>query len=499
MANKILDNNLLSILKTFSESEWKDFEKFVASPFHNRGRNLVPVLRQLKNFYPGFDSPKLTKEFLYGKLFAGKSYRASVINSSFSRLNIMAEEFLLQLGLKENRYMIREKLLINQLGAKGIKKRAEKLIAETQRRMEAKKEEPFDFTSKKEMAMEIASFYSVNNMRHKHLEYLEKSRKYIIYSFLSEFFFFKSTEVAGYSIKQTEKNPIFEIQIADEINFESIMNIVESDDKENFKFLNLYFLLMKAATHHESSENYFRFKDEAYRLLDEMTESMKRLILNTLGVFSSIYMVSGKSEFRKESFEIKKKTLDENLFAFSSSGNPKISEFRSTFIDALNEKEYEWAENFCKKFIQMISADERDNVRNYFESRLLYEKNDYDNALKLSSLVNLNQITFKLDIKNLQAKIYYDTNSFETLMSLIDSYTKLTGRPGQRTSILQLRHRRFAAYLKKLIMLRERNADAYKLVAFKQKILKDNFTSKTWMIERLDEMIASYQKAGSSH
>lgn len=499
MTNRKLDNNLFAILRSLSESEWKEFEKFAASPFHNSGRNLLQVLKQLKRFRPGFDSPDLTKEFLYRKLFPGRSYRASVINSSLSRLNAMAEDFLLQLGLRENRSMIKEKLLINQLGIRGIRKRAEKLIADVERQIKEKKEEPFDFTSKKELVMEIASYYSVNNMRLKHLKYLDESRKYVIYSFLSEFFFFESTEIAGYSIKQTDKNPDFGKQIAKEIGYENIMRIVESNDKENFKFLNLYYLLMKAAMHHESSENYFRFKDEAYKLLDDMTESMKRFVLNTLGVISSVYMISGKSEFRKESFEIKKKTIEENLFAFSSSGNPKISEFRSTFIDALNEKEYEWAENFCKKFIQTISADERDNIRNYFESRLLYEKSDYDNALKLASRVNLNQITFKLDIKNLQAKIYYDTNSFEPLLSLIDSYSKLTGRPGQRTSILQLRHRRFAANLKKLIMLRERNADAYKLNAFKQKILKDNFTSKTWMMERLDELVALYSKAGSAY
>ncbi len=52
----------------------------------------------------------------------------------------------------------------------------------------------------------------------------------------------------------------------------------------------------------------------------------------------------------------------------------------------------------------MISVDERENIRNYFESRLLYEKKDYDNALKLAYSANMNQITFKLDIKNLQKK-----------------------------------------------------------------------------------------------
>jgi len=36
------------------------------------------------------------------------------------------------------------------------------------------------------------------------------------------------------------------------------------------------------------------------------------------------------------------------------------------------------------------------------------------------------------------------------------------------------------------VSLRERNADVYKLEAFRQKIVKDNFTSKTRMMERLD-------------
>jgi hypothetical protein len=450
----------------------------------------MPLLRQLKKFRPEFQSPILTREYLYDALFSGKGYKASVMNSSLSRLNVMAEEYLLQIGLEENHYMIKERLLINQLGSRGLKKRAERLIMETQIELNHKPEEPFDFSTKKEVAIEISSFYSVSNMRQKHVQFLEKSRRYIVYSFLSELAFFESTEIAGRNAKRSGHEVPFEKQIIREIDFDAIMEVVKNNDEKNFRFLNLYYLLMKSAKDQENSANYFNFKTAAFELMDEMSVAMRRFVLNTLGVLSSLYVVSGKSEFRKESFEIKKKSVEENLFAFSTSGYPKISEFRSTFIDALNEKEYEWAENFCEKFIGMIHPDDREDIRNYYKSRLYYEKGDHDIALKLASRVNMNQITFKLDMKNLLSKIHYDTESFESLALLLDSYSKLLGRQGSKTGTLQLRHRRFVAYLKKLMLFRERHADEYQLLTFKKKIATDNFTSKTWLIERLDKLLS---------
>ncbi|MBK9227434.1 MAG: hypothetical protein IPL67_10375 [Ignavibacteria bacterium] len=188
------------------------------------------------------------------------------------------------------------------------------------------------------MYAEISTFYSVNNMRHKHLHYVGKCVQYAIYSFLSELSYFQAAEISGYGYAATSRLNSISIQILRNLPIEKIMKMIEKSDNKNFVFLKMYHLLLKAFENPEVPENYFIYKKNVYELMDDMSETMKRFALNTLSVLSNVFMVTGNSEFKKESFEIRKKSVDENLFAFSHTGYPKISEFRSTFIDALNQK-----------------------------------------------------------------------------------------------------------------------------------------------------------------
>ena len=88
---------LIKILSTLSQEEWKEFIKFVNSPYFNKGRNYSSLMKELKKFHPGFDSPKLTKEYLYKKIYKGKIYKETVMNTIISGLYSLAIDFLVQI------------------------------------------------------------------------------------------------------------------------------------------------------------------------------------------------------------------------------------------------------------------------------------------------------------------------------------------------------------------------------------------------------------------
>ena len=68
------NSRLIKILKTFSKEEFREFEKFTASPYFSTGRNLVPFLNILKKYYPAFDSDEFTNEKIFSGLFPGKKF-----------------------------------------------------------------------------------------------------------------------------------------------------------------------------------------------------------------------------------------------------------------------------------------------------------------------------------------------------------------------------------------------------------------------------------------
>lgn len=75
-------------------------------------------------------------------------------------------------------------------------------------------------------------------------------------------------------------------------------------------------------------------------------------------------MVMVKNEFKYEAFDIRKIIVDQNIFALNTP-YMKVSDFRSTLIDALNAGELEWAEHFIDKYIDKFHPQYREDVRNY--------------------------------------------------------------------------------------------------------------------------------------
>lgn len=68
-------NNLVQILRTLSMEEMKELEKFAASPYFNKGRNHLPLLKAISEYSPDYDNAEFTKESIYDKLFPGKNIK----------------------------------------------------------------------------------------------------------------------------------------------------------------------------------------------------------------------------------------------------------------------------------------------------------------------------------------------------------------------------------------------------------------------------------------
>lgn len=91
-------NKLVTLLRTFSKQEMKDFEKFVSSPYFSKGRNLKPLYNVLKKYHPSFDSPHFTGEKIFTRINPGKKYdkkrSGHALQVMVSEMTSLAEKFL---------------------------------------------------------------------------------------------------------------------------------------------------------------------------------------------------------------------------------------------------------------------------------------------------------------------------------------------------------------------------------------------------------------------
>src|SRR5438876_2863463 len=97
------DSKLIQILKSFTKTEFSEFEKFTASPFHNEGRNFSLIIRELRKHHPGFSSKNFTTENIFGKIYTGKTYSTSLVYTTLSRILKMAQEFLMYKSYRKNK------------------------------------------------------------------------------------------------------------------------------------------------------------------------------------------------------------------------------------------------------------------------------------------------------------------------------------------------------------------------------------------------------------
>ncbi len=76
-----------------------------------------------------------------------------------------------------------------------------------------------------------------------------------------------------------------------------------------------------------------------------------------------------------------------------------------------------------KTYIDYVPADHRDNIRNYAYAFLYYTKKEFEKSLEFISVFKNNEFhIFKIDIKHLMLKNYYELNSFEQALITVDAY-----------------------------------------------------------------------------
>lgn len=94
-------SKLITLLKTFSKEEMKNFDKFISSPYFSRGRNLKPLYNVLKKYHPSFDSPHFTEEKIFNKLYPKKKFDGKKSLHTLETLFIFRTERSCSIGIEK--------------------------------------------------------------------------------------------------------------------------------------------------------------------------------------------------------------------------------------------------------------------------------------------------------------------------------------------------------------------------------------------------------------
>ncbi len=474
---------LTAILKTFSKEEFKEFEKFIDSPFFSSGRNLKPLYLALKKFYPEFEPGKFTAENVFTLIYKNRDFNISLYRKLISDMTIEAEEYLLQRALKKNPYY--EYILkLKEANNRGLVKQFEKYYHEAETYV---KHNSFSSDTENRLLHELLEIridnYYERGLQNRTNDMIIQSSGYMISSFIYTLISnLQSIHVNEKSFVKAGKKDI----INNFINTFDFDNFAKASNDPKIKIYNLFIhqvngsyskrTIIELKEHLNEQKNIFH-QSELYELYKGLAAMCVELAAGK----------PDKTEYQKLLFGVYRDVLNNDVLANPATGSVDLHRFRNIFNTALDISETNWAEQFLKKYISTLPKEHVINLEYFFYGKIEYIKGNYEKTLEYFSKLDQSHFVFTKDLKYEYLKCYYALNHIESAISLVDS---LRHYVGNNDTVPEFQRKEVLDFLKKymaLVNLRLKySRNKYDEL---EQILKESKDS--WFYKRLQEINAS--------
>ncbi|HAY35356.1 MAG TPA: hypothetical protein PK536_04220 [Ignavibacteria bacterium] len=488
------DTRLIELLKSFSPEEMSGLEKYISSPFFSRKRDVAPIFKTVKKFYPDFDSDDLTNENIYHKLFPGKKFgdkkSDNLIRTLTSELLRSCKDFLayVEFGSDENR---KKFYLLNQLRRKKNYREFDKEYSSLINEDFKDGGEFVQTLMEKYFIKSVYMNYSLNRDRFDEAFHsMMKTREYSVVAALVNSFKFENEKLlaTGYNLKvgTTAVDSLINNTDAGEI-----LEDMKKNNSEFYPYVFTFYLVYKMNREKNGNEYYFKLKKHLNDYLNLFSRSDQYMFYSILATYcSSRTDRAEKDSFREELFEIYDNTLKNGIYKILDKEDIHIVLFRNIVNNAAQLKKFDWLEKFIEKYSAELHKDHRENMTFYALANLFYEKGEYEKSLEQILKIKFDLFLYKLDIRILLMKIYYELNYSEQAFSLYDSFLNYLKSAKNFPDHTKISGINFLKYTKMLMRIKEKehiSSDDLKVLSHKLKE-ENHVLSFDWLSEKINQL-----------
>ena len=473
----MLNGNLLKLLSALSESEFRKFGKFVNSPYFNANAKLILLYDHLSDFYPDFDSLELSRQNIFRKIYKEDRYVEGTMFYLISEMEKLVCSFISQEKINTLSFDL---ALLEDLS----KKRIDSLFEKKYR----------SFLKKLDSSNDSDNFFrycsSVIYSSHLDNQKNQLTKKDVF----REEWFNPLSELIKYFLKRiltqilllTNYNRTLNEKL--EIPFvRKIMDLIESESKylEQPDIKIIYHLIRIHIYNDEKS--YFTAKEFLIKNGKKLSKVQISEIINSLLIFCFNNMMNGKSNY-SEQFEIAKLRIKFNQLVVNNI--IRIDAFYNLFMMAVSLEEFDWAQDFLKKYSINLEQKFRNNAVHYGNARIFFYKKEYGEALKeLSKIKNFSFIHYKPAVKILQMMIYYELKLLPECTDAANSFIQfLRNDKLVHTDYKKVYDRFIKIYLKLVNVESSKKMSKLNDLSQTVKNLKEMLISRKWITAKIDEL-----------
>ncbi len=478
-------SKLIELLKGVSKKELREIGHYISTPLFNRSKNVIALFKYIKKHYPEFTTDKLSKEYVFARVFTERIYNDKKMRNCMSQLSILIEDYLVWVSLKErnigsmlNReYVIMQALKKRQLTDLFFKsvKAAQKII---------------DGSTQKDVHYHFHKF-KLNDVVYRHPNTPKiTSHNTLLYQTLTDLeLFYFATKLAYSCEVKTRAHFTAEHPIPTILLDEMLPLITETPFKDS-PLISIYaaalrFLLLQNETH------YFQLKTQFTTHMHILAASEKDNFLTLLINYANLMDRNGQKSFLEELFELYQLGLNYQILISNQSISTVI--FYNIVQVSCSLKKFDNTYSFITSYHVFLPDEDKGNMKNLCLSYLLFSQNKLKAALTQLALVQPTNFMYTIVTKFLQVAIYYegednffsydmyDENILESFPAYIRRQTNIA--PSLKEAILE-----FISFVKnKLFKFKCENAIS-KVNLQDYLNSKPNIAYRTWLCEKVAEL-----------
>lgn len=480
------NTSVISVLKTFSKEEIKEFDKFIISPYFNNQPSLTRFYEELKKYHPAFEEKKIERKKIFLAIYPGKVYSDDTVRRLTSDLKKLMDQYM-YVKVQESNPVEARFLRSFEFSRRGLLKEAEKELEQIIKTIG--ETGPISAQYIKNRLDYEDRYVQINLAKNKQSEISHNFKsevEFLIYHFILRLSYYIHNIRVNQVIFNV-KEGAFVNEFISSINLEKIDKLMTIGDYtgEIRKAMRIYVLFILNYVY-EDNESYFTELKEALPEAIKFFQDFEKY--NVYQIVEAICwqkMTSiNRERYRRELFEINKMRLDAGVY-LPDGRSMRLMLYRQILTNALQLGEVNWAEEFVTKYSEKLPDPIRENMTKYANAHLLFERADFEASLAMLNKVDFDIFTLKFDIRNLTMRIYIELNYIEEALSLMDTYKHFVAKNKGVSEYYRNITENFLKYCKNIIDLRTGKAKQT-AEEMRREIEADNSVNfKSWLIGKL--------------
>jgi len=467
----------LNIIDSLSDDEFKNFGKFLNSPFFNESKKITGLYEYIKKFYHSHNLDRVTPESISEHVYGEGKYENMKTRKLLSDFTFQLECFLVHNSVKREE-VTKKILLAGEFRKKIPGKYLLSELRELKKNIFADSSDSINFyiskfrladeelTTKKHIIHRDIQIRNIMELKKASLKLSLFTRLYLYHTLIQ------------HNI-QVEEFPEYGFDNLKSFltKYEKNLKTAEKDDKGMYLLYQVLRLIIK--------RNLNTIFEEISKFIAENEGFLKKadveFVMNTIVNFYMNEINRGRFENLSVFIEIFKK-IDKNGYL------DRIYEINHIiFVEivhfAVLLKENELAEAIIWKYFPKINAFYKVDSLNLAIAILRYGQNRIGEVRSQLEKLKYNSYGFYLIAKSMLLKIYFEENSLKYIYPLVDSFKHYLKRNKTIPQYFVESFSTFLSYLTKLTSVKMGNMKDILRIEFN--ILNEkNFYGKEWLLEK---------------